>query len=249
MSLQEVLRDLFLVDQQVRGLQRRLDGASRHVRAQQIKVEQATRQHEELTQQLRHVKAEEANLENEAATIEDRIQKLRDQMNTAKTNKEYSTFLVEVNTMKAEKGKVEESALELMTKVEQLAAEAQTLAGKVEDQKKVKVLADNELEERRGEVGEQLEILRRKRQDAASRVPDAALSVFEKLADNNDGEAMATVMCDDPRRMEYTCGACYMSIPVERVNQLCTSDELIRCTSCSRILYLDDEARAAVGSG
>jgi hypothetical protein len=247
MTKYDALHELYLVDQQVRGLQSRLDAASTHVRAQTNKLDALKKQLTDLADQHRQAHASEANLENEIKSIEQHINKLRDQMNSAKTNKEYSAFLVEVNTFKADKARIEERALELLGESDKLAERMNQLKVQVEDQQKVKTHAEGELEKRRAEVGEDLDRLKAKRQTAAAAVPGDALAVFEKLADDTDGEPMAPVEQDDPRRMDYNCGGCFMSIPVEVVNRLATQDNLVLCTSCGRILYLAAPMKQAMG--
>ena len=241
------LYELYLIDQQVRGLSRGLNAAASHVKSQQAKLDQLNAQLAEVNGQLRHARAAAANLENDAASVQQRIDKLREQMNSAKTNKEYSTFLVEINTMKVEHGKLEEQALEHLTCADKLKADAEALQGKVLEQQKIKAHADQKLVERQAEVGDQLEQVKAKRATTARQVPAQALSVFEKLCEATDGEALAEVTREDPRS-DYTCGGCYMALPMERVNLLATTNDLVRCPSCSRILYLATETRAALSS-
>ena len=248
MGLNDALRDLYLVDQQVRGLESRLDGARRHVRAQEIKIEQLTQQKDELSNQLKHTQAQSANLDNDIAAADQRINTLRDQMNTVKTNKEYSAMLVEVNTLKADKEKVEEQALELMSQIEVFQSEVEHLDKALEEQNRIKDLADKDLAERTDEVGERLAELKTERADKASHVPNDSLEIFDRMADTFDGEAMAPVVEEDRRRLEYICGGCYMSLPVEMVNKLISHDEMVRCTSCNRILYIEKELKEAMGS-
>ena len=52
MTLHDALHALYLLDQQVRGLQSRLDSASQHLRAQEFKIKQLTDQLNELTDQV-----------------------------------------------------------------------------------------------------------------------------------------------------------------------------------------------------
>lgn len=247
MGVNDSLKDLFLIDQQVRGLEGRLTSARNHVRAQQTKLDKFTAEHAKLQQQRKQLKATEANHETEISGFEQRIAKLREQMNSAKTNKEYSATLVEVNTIKADKSKIEEKALELLTQIEQVEAQIAEIEAKITEQTKIKEMADRDLAERQTEVGEQLDELKGQRAEAATHVPSDALVVFEKLADALDGEAMAPVIQEDPRLMEYICGGCYMQIPMERLNQLITQDDIVRCPSCSRILYLEQELKTSMG--
>lgn len=247
MALNDALYKLYLVDQQVRGLESRVSGARRYARAQQAKLQELEAERERLVNQLHHAEASGNNLENEIASTDERINKLRDQMNAVKTNKEYSAMLVEVNTLKADRSKVEDRALEIMGEVESLKGQVETLDASIAEQRKVTEMAEQELNQRHGEVADRLEELKTERDEAAKELPAEALQVFDRLADTMDGEAMAPIIEQDRRRLEYVCGGCYMQIPVERVNQLITADEMVRCPSCKRILYLEPELKDAMG--
>jgi len=243
MALNDALRQLHTVDQQLRGLESRLEGARRHVRAQQTKLDQLKQQEAELQDQLRHAQTSVASMENEIASADEKIERLREQMNSVKTNKEYSAMLVEVNTLKADRSKLEEKALEEMSRVDALKSELEQVQSKIADQQRIKDHADKELADREAEVGDRLAELKTEREQAASHVPAEALQVFDRLAETYEGEAMAPVIEEDRRRMEYTCGGCYMQIPVEKVNLLVSSDDLVRCSSCARILYFESELK------
>jgi predicted nucleic acid-binding Zn-ribbon protein len=246
MSLEKKLYQLFLVDQTLRGLRERLDGAERRLKAQQTKRSRLGQQHSELNDQLKRVQAVASEYELEAASVDERINKLREQMNSAKNNKEYSAFLVEVNTLKADKGKIEETALEEMTKVDTLRGQMAAINADIEKQDQLLELSKKEVTEAHDEISEQLEKLKVERATAVADLPAEAVAEFERLADINDGEAMARIVEEDRRRMEYTCGGCYMGLPVERVSALMRNANVLSyCPSCGRILFLDTELREA----
>jgi len=246
MSLEKKLYELFLVDQQLRGLRERLDGAERRLKAQQAKRGRLAQQHQELTTQLKHVQAVASEYELEAASVDERITKLRDQMNAVTNNKEYSALLVEVNTLKADKSKIETTALEEMSKVDQFREQLNALNADLERQDKSVELAKKDVADATSEISEQLQKVTAERAAAAAEVPATALAEFDRLADINDGEPMARIVEEDRRRMEYTCDGCYMGLPVERVSALMRDANAISyCPSCGRILYLDSELREA----
>jgi len=245
MSVQDKLHDLFLLDQQVRGLSGRLDAAKRRLRAQTVKLEQLQQQHRELEDQLKHKAAHAATLEHEANAVQGRIDTLRERLANITNNKEYSAVLVEVNTLKIEHGKKEEEALAEMEGRDQLKVELDALAQKVEDQKKVVAGADAEVAERQAEVGDRLAEVTAERDAAKAQVRGDALATYERAANANDGEAMAPIIEEDRRRREYSCGGCYMSMPVEQVNALMSRpDEVVVCGSCVRILYVAEKLKA-----
>lgn len=243
-SLHKALLDLFLIDQKVRGLSGRLDSAKRYAKGQEAKMTNLRQQQEEAQNQLKQVQTHIRSLETDADAAEQRINQLREQMNNVHTNKEYSALLVEVNTLKVDKGKIEEQALQYMTEAERLTDQVSRLNEQIDEQQKVLDAAYRDLEARRNEVGQQLDDAQAQRDDTAKFVSPEALAVFDRMAEQHDGEAMARVEEEDVRRMEYTCGGCYMTLPPELVNQLMTQDSLVQCVNCRRILYVKSEAKA-----
>jgi len=247
MALLDDIHTYYLLHRNARGLQSRLDGASRHMQVHETRLNQVKTQHAELTEQLKQAQTHAQSQEHQARDVEDRIEKLRKQMTEVTNNKEYSALLVEVNTLKLEKGKLEDEALSHMTHAEQLQAELEQLQEKVNDQEKMVTTAAGEVDERKAEVGQELEKLIAQRDEAAKAIPDDILSTFERLADQHDGEAMAEVIEEDRRRHEYNCGGCYMTLPIEHVNALVMQpDKLTTCPSCQRILYLEEELKASM---
>lgn len=248
MSLNDALWNLYLIDQQVRGLENRLRASKRREHAQQVKLQEIEQEREHLNHQLKENHASVANLENEVNTLDQRVEQYRRQMNSAKTNKEYSSLLVEMNTLKTKKSKVEEQALERMTRADALRQETAAMEQKVQEQTQNHQKARDQLEQRQAEVGDRLDALKEQRAEAAAEVPPEPLAIFERLAETLDGEAMAPVIEADRRNSEFSCGGCYMQLPMERVNQLISRDTLVRCDSCHRILYLEPELREAMSA-
>ena len=70
------------------------------------------------------------------------------------------------------------------------------------------------------------------------------LSTFQRACERHDGEAMAIVERVHPKRSEYVCSGCNMSVTLEIVNALQSRDEIQTCQICSRILYIESPASA-----
>ena len=137
--------------------------------------------------------------------------------------------------------------LQEMEQTEQLATEVEHLEGQLAEREKVRDAARSQLEERTADVGDRLAELEAERAEAAEAVPADVLATFDEQADHHDGEALAPIEEVSRRHREYACGACNMSLPFERVSLLMTGvDDLVRCTACHRILYLQDELRGAL---
>jgi len=244
LSVQDQLRALFTLDLQIRGLRSRVDASTRRLVAQSGKLEQYQRQSTELSEQFKKTQATASGLESDANGIEVKIEKIRQAMATVTSNKEYSALLVEANTLKLAKSKFEEQALDQMSKVEELQGRVDELTAKTNEQAKLVDLAQTEVSQAQAEISDQLEALNRERDEAAGPVADDTLALYNKLADDYDGEALAQVEEQDRRRMEYTCGACFMSLPIQVVNAALTStQQIVPCSSCGRILFVSGELK------
>ncbi|MFK7788009.1 MAG: zinc ribbon domain-containing protein [Phycisphaeraceae bacterium] len=249
LPLQDQLYSYFELDQRVRAMRSRLDGATRRRDAQQHKLGQLKQAATELEQQLKTAKAHAATLESEADAIETRIISQRDKMNNVTSNKEYSALLVEVNTLKADKSKIDDAQLESMGKADTVGAEFDELSAKVEAQTKLVANATKEVTEATEEVGGKLEELEVERDAAGAPLSDAIRKTFDRLSHTYDGEAMAEIGEQDRRRMEYTCGGCYTLLRVESGNKLITKpDELTTCGTCHRSLYVASEVRESLAA-
>jgi len=247
MSLMEDMLKLNRVDAQLRGLRKRLDSAARYAEAQHRQLEDVAQRLEELRSRKRHVQARIGNLEAEGARLDEQLEKYRADLNSSVTNKQYTAVLTELNTVKAERSKIDDAILVEMEQIEEADAEIKAVTEQMAERSKMCDVAEAQLEERRAEVGARLAELERERSEAAEAIPPHDLAVFNEMARVYEGEAMAPLEEIDRRHREYACGACNMHVPFEQVVSLMSpSAELVRCPACNRILYIQEELRGAL---
>src|SRR5688572_8874741 len=232
---------LFQSDQRLREAQARLDAATRDVRIQERKVNDLSEK-----QRLAHTRSREAQsqagqLELDLRTRDAHIEKLRNQQQLAKTNKEYQAFLVEINTAKVDRNKVEEETMRALEAVERQQGELKELSAQVESE-------TARLNEMRAQIGDriaslqaELDALRPERDEAAAAVPAKARDMFERMSERYEGEAMAALAKPDRRREEYVCTSCNMDLAADVYNRLHSRDELVFCPSCRRILFIPED--------
>ncbi|MCW5755326.1 MAG: hypothetical protein KIT24_11520 [Phycisphaeraceae bacterium] len=242
MSVTMQLLRVFRVDQQIRGLQSRLKTAQRFLDTQERQLNDLSTRHASLQSQIRQLSASAANIEGEANQLQLRIDSLREKMNTSRTNKEYQALLVEVNTLKIDKGKLDEEALGLMAKIEELRAEAAQLESQMSERKGIRSVAATERDQRSGEIQDRLTELQKQREAIVAQVPADALALYNerlrKFGDDDEG-VMAAIELHDVRRHEFTCSACQTHLPVQTLNAL-LKGSLTRCASCQVILYIEE---------
>lgn len=236
-KLQSVLA-LHEIEQQICDIRRRIARKEKTVATQSQKLDTARQalqaEHEQIKRAQVHFNEQDHELKGRTGNLE----KLREQLNSVRTNKEYAAGLSQLNNEKADVAKLELQALQSMEDVEKrkkLYAEHES-ASKAEAVKLEHLKSD--LEQTRATYAARLKALEDQRKLAVANVEADVVKMFDRLSSKYDGEALAEVSKPNPRREEYNCGGCFMSLAPEVVNQLKTRDEIQTCKSCGRILVV-----------
>ncbi len=245
MTITTQLLSLYEVDRQIRGLNGRVKSAERYLTQRNNELAALDTRRESLRMQARQLEAGAHNDETEIGSLDARIEKLREQLNNATTNKQYTAFLTELNTFKADRGKVEERALETLARLDEVRAQLAELDAKREEIVKLRDLAAADLDAKRGEIRDRLEDLQRQRSHAAAVLPADVLRDYEGELELRDDDVMAPIEEMNRRAMEYCCGACQVLLPMEVVSSAITGGKINRCSSCGAFLYIAAETREA----
>lgn len=238
----EALHRLQEIELQIAEIQQGIDRKVRGCKRQTLRIAELDAKVRDQEEQRRTDQMEADRLDLDVKSIEDEIAKLRVALNTSKSNREYHAVLTQLNTKKADKSKLEERGLTLLSQIDEKKKQCDVV--EEERGKEVAKLEELEANVRNAEekARDRLERLRREREQAAADVPKDALEMFNRVAGKNEGEAMAAVIRTHPKRQEYACDGCNMSITIEQVNSILSRDEAVLCNVCGRILYLESPA-------
>jgi predicted nucleic acid-binding Zn-ribbon protein len=243
----EALHRLQEIETQLRSVREQIQSKRRTVQAHQRRVATLDRQMADTHDQIRTAQAEADRLELDRKTHESHIAKLRDALNKSKTNKEYAAVLTQLNTDKADMVKIEDAVLSAMSKVEELKKhEAELRASRDREQARGGEL-EKSAQDTETRLSARLKDLEAQRESASEGIPREALSLFERACEAHEGEGMAAIEQAHPKRQEFTCSGCNMSITLETINALQSRDVVVQCHTCTRILYLES-SRAGVGA-
>jgi len=247
MTLIEDLLELFQVERRLRSLRSRVDSAETYLAVQQRQMGTLQTRRDELETRKRQRQAHAGNIEVEGQGVDERIEKLREELNAASTSRQYNAVLNEVNNLKDKKRELEEQALLELTAVEENEAEIAGVDEQISERQKVLESAEAELATRREEIKDSLAKLDGERADKAEKIPADIQRLFDELADDFDGEVMASIQLIDKRRREYACDTCNVHLPFDVVNRVTgRPDEFVQCQGCLRILYTGEDAREAL---
>jgi predicted nucleic acid-binding Zn-ribbon protein len=238
----EALHRLQVIESQLRSVREQIESKRRSVQGSQRRIATIDRQLADTHEQIRNAQAEADKLELDRKTNEAHIAKLREALNRSKTNKEYAAVLTQLNTDKADLVKLEDAVLAAMSKVDELKKqEAQLREGREKEVARAAELT-RAAEEVEARLSAQIKDLESQREAATGGIPREALQLFERACEAHDGDAMAAIEQSHPKRPEFTCSGCNMSLTLETVNALRSRDVVLQCHTCSRILYIDAPA-------
>ncbi|MDY6913711.1 MAG: C4-type zinc ribbon domain-containing protein [Planctomycetota bacterium] len=227
-------------------VRQRLKSRQKAVATQQMRIDQFRDDWNVLHEKSLTRRQEADSLELDLKDKEAQVSKYRTALNTARTNKEYAGILTQINSLKADNAKLEDRILKIMQEADSVHAEADEVRARIETEEKrleeIHRISAEEIEKLEAMVNE----LSASRAEAAADVPPKALVVFDRIAENYDGEAMAAIEIHGRKPPhEYVCGGCFMSLNPEHANALRTRDEVRTCDNCGRILYLEPQAEGS----
>lgn len=233
------LRRLQEVELQLATIRRNREGKARRVEVQKNRVRQIETRIDENRKaaKAQQIKIDELSLD--VASREDSVDKHRQALNKAKTNKEYAAILTAMNTEKADTGKVETAVLQLMEELNKIKAEGTGFEAEREKVVAEVAAAEQLLQAFDAQSKAELDRLMAQRSQITTGIEPQALSIFDRTAQRHEGEAMAPVIKLRSKGDEWACGGCNLKITLEMVNALATRDEVRLCGACGRILYSD----------
>ena len=181
---------------------------------------------------LKSAKVKVHEKETERKGFDNRINQLQLQINTASSNKEYTTLMTEKDAAVKNRAAIEDQVLEFLLLEEEKTKEIQI----TEDEAK---RLQQELADLEHSMGRQETDLKAKLAECEAKLGETEASlpqdmrdVYRRLVERRGSDSLAEAA-------NGTCTGCYTGITPQMQNQLLLN-ELVVCKSCGRILYLAD---------
>ncbi len=183
---------------------------------------------------LQQLQVKKKEKELDLASKEESLRKAQGQLYQLKTNKEYHAKLSEIESLKADVSVIEEEILKVMEEVEGAQSrldEAKGLLGKQEEEFKQ---AEKEVKTQIKQLESEIAQFETKRKSLTGGVDPEILKKYEDLLAKRGGLAIVPVVSEN-------CGACYMKLTAQKINEIKMYSELTLCESCVRMLYIKED--------
>jgi predicted nucleic acid-binding Zn-ribbon protein len=183
-------------------------------------------------EQLEDVKKKQKDSEWELEDLQEKVRKIDSKLysGTTRDSKELVNLEKEVKSLKSQIRPKEDALLVLMSQVEETEAKVRITAEEIEQLKREWEQRQETLAQRKSEVETVLAQLRGDRNILEQQIDPEAINTYERLR-LTSGQAVVKVE-------RGKCQGCHITVPTSQW-QKAKAGDLIQCTSCSKILYLE----------
>jgi predicted nucleic acid-binding Zn-ribbon protein len=175
------------------------------------------------------------SLEGEVEMLRTKLSRLKDQLMTVKTNKEYTAMLHEIQMAEDQIRLEEDKILDIMEKTEDMEghlknSEKEMLRKCAEIQEEIRKTHDSA-----PRLESELARLQQEKAAMESGIESELLARYRRIAKASKGVALAEAR-------DELCSACHIRIRPQIYAELLRTDNIYSCDSCSRILFHRDNS-------
>jgi hypothetical protein len=226
LDLQEVDRDLFRVQQELRRLPVERD-------ARQAELDRIAAQGSEKRAQAKLLRVRIKELEDQATIARQRQRKVEHELGQARADVQLLAYYEhQIKSLRREVSNDEEEGLRLLEQAEALDSEASQIEARhAEARANFAALSANIEREMAVAEERRAKLAAERARRVGDSVPPEALATYERLLQSREGVALSLL---DGRQ----CQTCFMDVPPNLVIRIQRARELVPCPSCDRILFL-----------
>lgn len=211
-------------------LQKQLSDIPLQIQNLNEELERLTSAHEERVATAKELANRKRTLEGQVDMLQTKLARLKDQLMTVKTNKEYTAMLHEIQTAEGLIREEEDKILEVM---EEMDARDRDLES-AEAEMRTQSAGLREVIRTTGDsvpgLEQQLARLKEERESVAALIDGELLARYRQIAGARKGVAMAEAR-------DELCSCCHVRIRPQMYADLLRTDAILYCDSCSRILF------------
>ena len=217
-------------DSQVTKLSSELDDIPDQIAAVERDVASRTAKFDALKTQTRQIEADRKKIDLDVQTKQAAIARYKSQQQQTRKNEEFSALNHEIEHAEKDISTLEDSELELMEAYDKgLAAVAEAQKELMQFQEKAKQ-KKAELEKRSSALSAELIGAEEKQAAAEKVVPEEDLARYRRILKSKKDVAIVPIQ-------HGACGGCHMKLTSNTVISSKSSEKLVSCENCGRLVY------------
>ena len=228
----DVLEHIHLIQTRLADLNGRLRRGPALLKTQEGNIQKFTAKLEKLQEEHRSLVAAAKGKEQEVAVHDQAIAKRKQQLQEAKTNKDYQALLLQIQTDEAARGALDEGALEAMEKADKFADNFPPVKAEVQKAQELYETTKKKFLAEKPHIESEITDYNGQLQTEEVKLPKEFRDVYDRLIRSVGGaNALAVV-----ENQKY-CGGCNHQIPVNSLAHI-LAKKPVTCSSCARLLYV-----------
>jgi len=229
-----LLIDLQDIDLQIQRIEKRDAEIPLQIKELQKESESQKHAYETEIQSAEGIEKERRKKERELEVKESSVAKLKDQLLSVKTNREYQALLHEIENVKNNISQFEEEILLLIEEGETAAKNVKERVLEMEKSKKRFMEQKQEKEQELERLHQHKRNLDSRKESIRKEVSDEILKRYDKVRENRNG--LAVVAAKDG-----SCQGCSMNLMPQLFQEVKQNLKIYSCPHCQRIMYYPDE--------
>ena len=236
--MQEALKklcELQEIDSDVSELKRKLTEIPKKKRISEEKIKKIEGEVQELKEILKNKELQRDAHERDIQQTRMNLSKHKTQLLSAKTNKEYSTLLKEIEWEEKSVERAEEETIMNIMEVEKFPKELKEKKKELENTIKKETKEMKNLAKQKNDLEKEIKKKRLERENIASHVSFSQLMTYERIRKGR-GAAVAFVEGN-------MCTGCHTILPPQFISQIRGKKKIYTCEECGRILVWHEDAK------
>ncbi len=219
------------LDSEIHGATLVLEGIPRLIQDIDKKIQAGSKAVAEAKERMSQNQKKRRDQETEVKDLKAQIGKYKRQLNEVKTNKEYTSFLHEIEEAQRKVDAIEEAIIAEMLAADDIEEEIKAAVVKQGQEEENLRREKRALDEKAAEMEAKRAKLAEERQALLPRIPQEQMRLYEAIYLKKGGTALSPVKDD-------FCAMCHMRIRPQMLNEIRDKVKIILCEACGRILYL-----------
>ena len=228
----DVLEHIHLIQTRLGDLNSRLRRGPAVLKTQEGNIQKFTAKLEQLQTEHRSLIAEAKKKELDVAAHDQAIAKRKQQLQEAKTNKEYQALQLQIQADETARGPLDDAALDAMEIAEKFTKNFPAIEAEVKKTQELYDTTKQKFLTEKPHIESEIADYQAELQTEEVKLPKEFREVYDRLIRSVGGENALAVV----ENQKY-CGGCNHQIPVNSLAHILAKKPVV-CSSCARLLYV-----------
>lgn len=226
----KILVELQKLDSLILESRIKIDAMPSKISSQEAPLKNAEAAYEKARQNHAALEKKKKEKERDIEDISEKIKKIKQKTSDVKTNKEYQALLKEIEAAEREIGASEDELLNVMESLEESSKLLKAEDARIAEEKAKIDAVRKDIEMQMSIREEEVKKLKENRKNFIEKIKSDIYNNYVNLLKAHRGLAVVEAKNE-------ICQGCNMHIPPQLFVELKTSEEIINCPQCMRILY------------